>query len=195
MAKREQFKSFNEIDQPDGRWSIFVICNEHTGEERRYSHREHYDAIQEIEIKDSVPTAVYHHFLTAKHLLLYAWQCYRFTPVASMQAYSAVEMALRKKCEIENIPIPKWRGLKQLLELAEEKGWISNHRFHIYNRQVTEHLRAKSQGIRSNRPKDYLGVIKGGIPRMRNAYAHGSTSLDNSMIEVITCGEIINQLF
>ncbi|MGN7100332.1 hypothetical protein ACTHR6_01900 [Ralstonia holmesii] len=180
--------------------------------------------IAQFTLRDEVPEPVRVHFETAKNLYAYAWFVYRFHAVAEQHALTSLEFALRarlaeelKQASPKRTQLP--RGLQKWLEVALERGAISNNR--ISWRAEWALQRAKSRapveqilemqrlGLTAMRVDysnvqpsaedlnhDWIGSFIDSLPKIRNAYAHGSELLHPTVLNTfgVVC-ELVNQLF
>src|SRR5687768_7526004 len=125
-------------------------------------------------------------FDTARNLMFFSWNNWRFMQVAEKHAYSSVEMALREK-----LGHPR-RGnrlltLQPLLKRAMTLGLISDSGFRNYQRlRVQQAEVAKryqkllGESYRPPAPTPALSYTKGMVSHVaavRNELAHGSTML------------------
>lgn len=176
------------------------------------------------QLNDSVPHAVRVHFETAKNLYLYAWFVYRFYPVAEKHALATLEFALRERLAPlfpdEFGPDAKRAPSLSTLFSRARKEWLfvneglrANERL---ARQRAEHRASMERIDEMNArglnemifdatpveplPEDYahdsLKMFEQILPRIRNAYAHGSAMLHPTVLgtfEIVT--DLVNQLF
>jgi hypothetical protein len=176
-----------------------------------------------LALDQSVPVEVGQLFETAKNLSLYSWFVYRFHQVSELIAFSALEMALRRRYSIEN-PDSLSRGrpptLYGLLQHAKKEQWITNEGFtSLY--EGAKNLAAHKKSMDLISAHDFekeptvlveelsdeeikavlldMDTVEGilfFVPRMRNELAHGSSNLHPySISTLITVSETINQVF
>lgn len=179
----------------------------------------HHATVSTLIINDAVPEKIRVQFETTKNLYLYAWFVYRFYPVAELHAFTCLELALRNRLghafnHPENSP-----GLRRLLERAKNDGVLKNENFEVWRKTTT--LRARNRawyellkrmdelGVDEaeyddanvevkdeDRDHDYLENLVENVPKMRNHYGHGSTTLHNQTMGTLRIvQEIINQLW
>lgn len=184
-------KPFGKILEADSIWRGFVLYNRETGIKRERTLRDHYSAIEPIQLVAAVPNSIQEHFDTARNLLVYAWFVYSFLPVAQMHAFSSVEYAIRVKSGRKLM-------LKQGLELAIKEHWITDKGFHYY--------KIKQQGPEGNLPdarnsdsedfQAYCKILSDAFPYIRNELAHGNPmTYPGGLVELSLCADLINQLF
>lgn len=205
----DPLKSLENILDPDERCAFFVgnLEDVHT-------------ALNNINLHTNVPLDVKQLFETAKNLSLYSWFVYRFHQVAEMVGFSAMEMALRKRFELEN-PDRKAPMFRKLLKHAKKKHWISDKGFPGYEERAANQARSLKilEAIESLNPEegqgslmvedptmeevmqtienmDIVGAIVESAPELRNNLAHGSSTLHpNSISTLRTAADVINQVF
>jgi len=195
----DTLKPFDEICCPDSRQKLFVFCNRETGEIRERNLRDHYLEINDIVLNESVPENIREHFETARNLVLYSWYVYRFGLVAELHATASVEFALKVKSGDDK------GGLKRLMNLAINKGWIFDSDFQYYpiiKKRLAEYSQADSyrpNATNNPDPEDlqaYCKILADSLPFFRNELAHGSHMLYPTGTETLAiCADIINQLF
>jgi len=163
-------------------------------------------AIDEISLDECVPKEIRVSFETARNLALYSWFVYRFAPIAELQAYATVEVALMEKAKRCRVSVGKTPKLDKLLGKAIKHHWIKDDGFPSYVEEMD--IRNKEEAALYavvggeyvardlKNSQDYCKSIKNFFPSFRNAIAHGSVYLDDRAIETLRkCAEIINQLF
>jgi len=193
IVESDALRTLSNVHMPDERQAGFVRINKLTGQHYPFALKDFHEDIKQYTLSDSVPIDIRIHFETAKNVYLYSWHVYRFGMVAKMQAIASLEFALRTKAEKEHIKriTPKGKrtrktekaSLDDLLDLAADKGWISDSDFlHLF----------------IETPKDYVEVLKKTLPSLRNTLAHGSMMLLPPVQALHTfaiCQTIINRLF
>jgi hypothetical protein len=202
-----------------------MCFNVHAGEWCPIEIQDQYSAISRYVLIPSVPEHVSIHFETAKNIYLYAWFVFRFYPVAEQQALATLEFALREKLlpiitEYKNKnPRFKEPGLSWLLKTAKENSLISNEAFknrndwalarakYRYSHEKMNEMIASAlsemiiddlhiEPTAEDLTHDWLGGFVNSIPKIRNMYAHGSSTLHHSVthtFEVIS--DLINYLY
>jgi hypothetical protein len=103
----EKLKPLDEICQPDVRYRNRVDLDHSTGIITDTTVESIYRRIEPIQLNENVPEDVRNHFEIARNLALYSWFVYSFNVVAAMQAYSSLEMALKRKTGKERISLKK----------------------------------------------------------------------------------------
>lgn len=195
-----------------------------TGEFRPDTASEHLADIASFDLSVRVPQSVRVHFETAKNLYAYAWFVYRFYPVAEQQALTSLEFALRERLGAEVTQSSRegagWsRGLKKLLEEARKRELVSNARFSWTEERALQRARQRAEfqqieemqrlglttvevdysnvkPLPEDFAQDWIGTFIDTLPKIRNAYAHGSGTLHNSVLHTFEIvSELINQLF
>jgi hypothetical protein len=160
-------------------------------------------AIAELNLCNTVPDDVTIQFDTARNLLLYSWHAYRFIPVAELQAYRTVEMALRMRFGLGQNAGP---GLRRLLKRAVAEGLLKDEGFRQQRRtrEWQQEYREAMQQFGSGRapfalPADvqaYARQIADAMPVLRNNLAHGGSTLHaGGILTLEICCDLINQLF
>lgn len=205
---------------PDARCEGFAVID--SGGSRPASLEDRQRLIARFVLSSAVPLEVRVHFETAKNLFLYAWFVYRFHPVAEQQALASLEFALRERLappKGENGDAGGRSGLSALLKRAQASGLVGNDAFRNRNQWATELAReryrheALLEMIGSNAEEmvlhetdaqptdadlayDWIGNFVESLPRIRNAYAHGTSMLYPSVtrtFEIVS--DLIDQLY
>ncbi|MCD6706358.1 MAG: hypothetical protein LT080_07895 [Thiobacillus sp.] len=180
----------------------------------------HHGTVSALVLNDGVPDNIRIQFETTKNLYLYAWFVYRFYPVAELHAHTCLELALRTRFADESSRSGKPRpGLRQLLERAVKDGILKSENFVVWRRATA--FRAKNRALHEqigqmeqlgldeavfdesnivikdeDRDHDYLGIVVESMPKVRNHFAHGSSTLHNQAIGSLRLvQEIIDQLW
>lgn len=206
----------NNICSPDLR-NQSSKCSEADGHTK--SIEGHHAAVSALILNDAVPENVRVQFETTKNLYLYAWFVYRFYPVAVLHAHTCLELALRARFGHAFPPSKPGPGLHRLLKHAVEEGALKNENFEVWcrttalrasNRVLYEQIeKMEKLGLNElefdetnvtitdeDRDHDYVGTVLANIPKIRNHYAHGSSTLHNQVIGTLRIvQEIINQLW
>ena len=129
MGNPDLLKPLDNICDPDPRHKGFVISDEDVNNFRQITLQDYHYYISAIKLNENVPEKIRNHFDTTRNLLLYSWYVYRFATVAELQAFSSVEFALKEKVKLCNITNKRSSGLKNLLNIAKEEGWIKDEGF------------------------------------------------------------------
>ncbi|MBL8641549.1 MAG: hypothetical protein JNL76_05470 [Alphaproteobacteria bacterium] len=168
----DSFRAFDKITEPDirgvGIFQTTDLKNWHKYIEER------------LKPSPCTPTEIRVQIETVKNLFLYSWFVYRFGLVAKNQMFNVTELALKKKFEMEGMPMPN--GLRGKLEIALTEGWIDENSF--------PHISIQNGANPS--------LIIQGITSFRNELNHGSTMLYDplGLIELsCNCMAIIEALF
>lgn len=175
------------------------------GGRRPFELSDFHAAIEEVQLRGSVPDNVWTHFETARNLALYSWFVYRFQSVGEMQALASLEFALRERCRREGSGRQPM-GLKHLLHHAIQSRWIDAEGLSAYQEiqgRRREFLQSTALPFidRQGRlpqldPQIYLEQLADMLPRLRNAWAHGSGMLLGQSVRILRlCADLINQLF
>jgi hypothetical protein len=217
-------RTIDSLHEADIRNGYFSRWDSGSGEFRSVTASEQLADVASFELNVSVPQPVRVHFETAKNLYAYAWFVYRFYPVAEQQALTSLEFALRERLGAEvaqssREATRRSRGLKNLLEEARKRQLISNERFSWTRERALQRARQRAEfqqieemqrlglttveidysnvkPLSEDFDQDWIGTFIATLPRIRNAYAHGSGILHNSVshtFEIVS--ELINQIF
>jgi hypothetical protein len=199
----EEFKSLDEVLNPDSRWNAIASVNRGTGESRPMKLRDHYDRVNEFNLNAAVPERIRGQFNTAKNVLLYSWLVYPFFSVAEMHVLGVLDLALRTRMGEAGIDelkrLKKSRGLFSYIEYASDHGWIRNEDFAAYHRAPFENARQKylarkreemqAHGLNeiainydeievpTENAVDYVSVLLETVNNIRNIHAHGDVML------------------
>lgn len=177
---------------PDERSDMFVLRHRETGKIRARTLEDFHGEVAHYTLSPNVPKDVFVSFETARNLYLYSYFVYRFTVVSSLQAYTALEYALREKAILAGIP--KCIGdkgkevpitLYNSLYMAIKRGWIADTMF-------------AKEGERVSARNLYCKGLMASIPRLRNTLGHGSFTLypqPQALLTLKIVSEIINLLF
>lgn len=207
MDNPDSLKPLENICDPDPRHKGFVISDEDVNNFRQITLQDYHYYINAIKLNGNVPGKIRNQFDTARNLLLYSWYVYRFATVAELQAFSSVEFALKEKVKLCNITNKRSSGLKNLLNIAKEEGWIKDKGFSNYMRQKKEQKNIEQLDFLSDNKvnqqdnkelQEYCNIICNSFPFLRNEIAHGSEYLNmpgNALFTLEVCADIIIQLF
>ena len=179
------FRRLAEIDTADARWQAIAVADSESGQWRRKTIEDHHREIDQLALPDSVPESVRIQFDNARNLLLYSWLVFRFDMSAQLQAYTAVELALRQR--IPQRETGRRQSLRRMLHNAVESGWLSEERFRHFLRirswrpELLEKMRgheganvSKEEYAQMN---TYVRSLQKSMPPLRNILAHGSETL------------------
>lgn len=206
---QDDLKPLDEIFTADPVHSLFVMLDKKTGSLRPVVIDDHYSFISDINLTASAPKDIRSQFETSRNLLLYAWFVLRFIPVAELQAYASLELALKTRISQVNEGIlKKHSGLKRMLVFAIQQNWICDTGIRQYqrieekrNESLASMKRILGDEYASYGPigaKSYVSILEETIPDSRNEYAHGSSTLplmNSAYLTLEICCDIINQLF
>jgi len=203
---RRPLKRPDEIFEPDQRSKSFVRIGA-TGQ-RAKTFDDHYADICAIRLSDEAPEKIWDEFETVRNLYLYSWHVYDFTVPAVMYAHTIVEKALKEKCARNGVSIENARGLKKLLRLAIDQGWLKNSAFPFALEWMANEIVAAPDGKGpphfrstprySSDATDYCEQIASSLPKIRNMDAHGEAGLDfpsGALRSIEICACIISALF
>lgn len=180
--------------------------------------------VAEFPLNDTVPKAIRTHYDTARNLYVYAWFVFRFFPVAENYAFVTLEFALRERLGLSinglELDPDAWKpSLAKLLKRAIADGLLKNEKFAARGRWAIERalnryraelseatIRSLGQAIPYDESSvvptsedlnhDWLSGFIAAIPRLRNNYSHGSSTLRHPVLWTFdVVSEIINQLF
>lgn len=220
----ERLRPVQHVCEPDPRSTMWVRIDHTTGTSRPVGIGDQHEQVSGLTLHAGVPRDIILQFETAKNLYLYAWFVYRFYPVAEHHSLACLELALRDRLrndvEMGKVEFPGKRPmLKALLKHAVVEGLVKNEGFEIWrNRgEINARARVQMEKLREMSEKnlaemewdesdiqvtvddlnwDYATVLVNTLPYIRNDYAHGSTSLHNSVLHTLQIvSEIINQLY
>jgi hypothetical protein len=167
MQEGHMFKLEEEILVPDARFA--VLYNVNASVVSPITMTDHYRHVDRISINPVTPPEIRTSFDRARNVFLYAWFCYELLVVSELQAFGALELALKLKLLGTS---QKTSGLGSLLRLARRKA-----------------LLPPSAGAVD--PFDALLM-------MRNSLAHGTLEVhtpEMSLTVLLGCAEVINQLY
>ncbi|MBW7992378.1 MAG: hypothetical protein FVQ84_20510 [Planctomycetes bacterium] len=200
----DSFQKLCEIAKPDPRSEHWAIIDPDMGKLRMIKIEDIYSQLEKLELHTGVPKQVRTHFDTTRNLFLYSWFVYRFMPVAEWHASASLELALKIKSN------EKKKGLRKLIELAIENGWIKNEGVSVWKSAKQSYEQRKvmmeeffnqiksetTQVYNSEFDYDYIEVLKDTIPPIRNVYAHGKNFLHGgAYLQLQIVSDFINQLF
>lgn len=198
----EQFKTLDQIFEPDERQLPWVVRDRTSGEWRRKTLDDHHQMIAGIELMEDVPELVHNTFTTARQLLLYSWYVYPFIVVAELQAYTSLEFALRW-CIRDVRGCARW-GLARCMKHAITQGWLRDEGVREGARARTSHtdfleaigLADKEGKLDESHPQAYIKLLSDIFPRARNELAHGSPRLEpGGYVTLDLVARLINQLY
>lgn len=178
-------KQLHELCKPDPRSRGFARIDK-TGRRHEKTISDHQEDIASIRMTDNVPDDIRRDFETLRNLYLYSWYVYEFTVPAELYAYALIEKTIKEKYSQAKDPNKAPHGLKKLLGLSVDEGWLKNSDFAIAQ------PRYHPDDI------DYCERLVDTMPPVRNLGAHGEAGLGfpRTTLEVIRrCAEVANALF
>jgi len=218
----EKLRPPEYVGEADPRSTMFVKMDRTTGTYQAITLVDHHDEISAFALHAGVPQEIVLHYETARNVYLYAWFVYRFYPVAEHQVLACLELALRERLKDE-IRTGKIKGkrptLRPLLKYVVAHGLVGNEGFSQWQNRgaIRSRARVEMEKIREMSDKglteitwdesdvqitaedldwDYVKMLPGLLPMVRNEYAHGSTELHNWALRSFQIvSEIINQLY
>jgi len=161
------FKLKDEILVPDRRFALLHDASSSGLSSKTIE--DHHHRVGAIAIDLAAPLDVRVSFDRARNVFLYAWYCYELLVVSEMQAFGALELALRLRLVRPSGVIS---GLSSLLQQARQDGLLPS----------------KVDGV------DELDALLA----MRNALAHGAIEFhtpDMSLATLSRCAGVINRLY
>jgi len=204
----DPLKPLGDVYSPDVRQASFSVSLDDM-------HR----ALSGLTLHRQVPRDVRQLFETSKNLALYSWFVYRFHQAAELLGYTALELALKQRYQVE-YPDKKPPMLRGLLLHAQDKKWIRNEGFsdrlsrarkHVQSQKTLEAIEQMDRTKESERmvdnpteeeicyamqSMDIVGDIVKSAANLRNDLAHGSKTLHPKSISTLrTIADVINQLF
>lgn len=181
----EILKPLAQISEPDSRNVGWVIRNHENGSIRELTLAEHYTAVESLALSVPVHGDVVTVYNTARNVLLYSWYVYRFTSVAELQAYAALEYTLRWRFDLlhqDSAPT-----LAPLLERARREDLITDDTFRDL-RKLALPVFTGNAFLDANidpqlvEERGHVELLCKTLPRLRNDLAHGSQSVWPSAI-------------
>lgn len=199
-------KPLNEALLPDSRFESFHIGSDNFM--RPFELADLHERLNLSKLDSTVPEAVRCQFETAKNLILYSWFVFEFHTIGELHAYASLEFALRTR-----FPNAKQKRIRKgkevmepltlgpLLRLAIKEGVIVAETLPAWERAkfVSEWCQKRYDlppGVKRT-STEWLQQMIENIPHFRNTLAHGTPQLylENSLRQLETCADLINQLF
>lgn len=203
----EVLKRLDNVFEPDARQGLWVTFDEKLKDYRPRRLEDHYRSVEKVTLQKNIPEEVVSSFETARNLLLYSWFVYHFATIAQLQTFASLELALKKKRDLEGCS-KKIKGLKALLRLAIKNEWIddSEIRHHQRLEEQRKEMEESIKGARVGREstdveeevKEYCGILMETFPPLRNDLAHGSGAVlmpGQAYLALEISADLINQLF
>ena len=199
-------KTLNEVTLPDPRWEHeHLLVSRH--KPGPFELADLHERLTQWLPSPAVPENVRVQIETARNLMLYAWYVFEFQSVAEMQAYAALELALRerlghpkkqtlKKKKLVEVPMM----LADLFSKALSDGLIVPEKlpsFTWQNQQRRWHAERRGVAYEPMTANDWIAFVKAKLPDSRNYLAHGNVKLcwTHSCSQVELCCDLINSLF
>jgi hypothetical protein len=195
-------KPLNQVLLPDSRFQYHVLRSE--SGERTMELADFHERLSNWPLVLPVPENVRTQFETAKNLMLYAWFVFEFQTVAEMQAYAALELALRERLgnPTRTSDSNKKRKimLAELLSKAVKEGLIVPEKLPSWEwAKVKREWFANQYGNQAQpfSASEWFELVKKNLPSSRNHLAHGNPQLHlfHSFSQLELCGDLINALF
>jgi hypothetical protein len=188
-------KPFDELLVPDPIWANNVVQDREGW--RSETLADVFAEVQELALDETAPSSVREVFDTARNLLIYSWYAHRFLPVAQMQAIAALELALRVRLGVDaGAKHPP--TLQPLLARAVDEALVVGDRMRHFARRkrLAADPAMARLSLQSETSHDFLLVLCGSIPKLRNLLAHGDAYLSPfASLTVEFCCDLINQIF
>ena len=223
MSVREEIRSADSLRTPESACRPDPRSDTHGEDEHESLQRQH-QRVAQFELSPFVPTSVAIQFETAKNLYLYAWNVYRFYPVAESLALTTLEFGLRERLQSEfaapaNARPSRPPTLAPLLKKAVELGLIRNegfgrwhrageqraierHHWETLQRMINEGLEriefndADAVVQPQDLEWDLVEVLLQTLHKHRDVHAHGSSHLMPNVLGTFELvTEILNQIF
>ena len=198
-------KPLEELFLPDPRFEHEYLRSQ--VDERAMNSDDIHERLQISRIHGGVPERVRTQFETARNLMLYAYFVFEFQTQAELQAYAALEFALRERFgnptreikrsdEIKIIPLM----LKELLQRAVKEKLIQPERLPSWEwanerrKWFASFYGGEFVPISAG---DWLEIILKHITDFRNHIAHGNPllHLPHSFTQIELCADMINALY
>lgn len=199
-------KPLDEIVLPDPRFESIGLGI--GGNFRPFDLLDLHSRLNESTLLSSVPEKIRCQYETARNMVLYSWFVFEFHTLGELQAFAALELALRTKFpnakkNIKRKGVEKTTPLtlRPLLAVAIEAGSI-----HAEKTSAWKNYKFKSESHQNNpsitsgsilSPANWLNNYADYIANYRNSLAHGEFRLDfmDSIRQLDFCADLINQLF
>ena len=204
---RLPFKQLHEIFEPDPRSKCLARLD--AAGQHQKTIEDHYGDITAIRLSKGVPAEIREQFDTIRNLYLYSWYVYDFTIAVDLYVYALIEKAIREKCQRSGLTLQGHEGLKRLLKISIQEGWITNTDFD-YAVELMDMEIISAANNTEEPPKirltprycptgtDFFENLIETLPKIRNIGAHGEAGLglpSSALHSVETCACIANALF
>lgn len=194
-----ELKPLAEVATADPRFRIMVIENEDGI--RSFDLADLHRRLSDSVLIRNAPPDVRTSFETARNLLFFTWFVYEFQTVAEMQAYGALELALRSR-RGRRPNEKRWPSLARLLDEALVAGWFDAaepicHAKMARNRQWYEQFYSEPAAASPLPSREWFRRVVAAVPDQRNHIAHGNPKLYlNGAFDCLEfCATLINSLF
>lgn len=166
----DSLKPLAEVTTADPRMENLSVGAHDSDGPTRMSLEQYYAFVADENLPGHLPVDIRQKYETARNLLIYSWYCYRFFPVATLELYSTLELALRHVLGTQG---GRGRpGLKALLSLARERGVLKAAGFRDRSPSVL------APPIARDAPEEaFMDAVTQVVPYLRNALAHGGALL------------------
>lgn len=189
-------KPLTRLGEPDSRNNIFSIFDRAIGDWRPIVLAEHYQSVSAIVLNGAPPSDIREQFDCARNLIVYAWFVYEFSTPATVQIYTTIENALRRRADIAKNH-PARSGLAAYFRHAVECGWLDDRAFTFLPRLPAWSNTKLRQSHRKG-GQIYCDVLAKSMPSLRNSLAHGEPSLNtpnSALLPLEICVCIVDALF
>src|SRR5882724_4375722 len=122
-------KPVSSILDCDARFRDLVVVD--AGERRPMAIADLRAMIEPIQLSGAVPEEIRREFDTARNAFVYSWFVYEFTTLAELGAYTALELALRRRIDPAPPNTSRSPGLSRLLQTATEMGYLRRGDFEV----------------------------------------------------------------
>jgi hypothetical protein len=194
----ESLRPLTALYEPDSRQRSFVCRDRSTGEVHPFTVADIYGEVAAARITAEVPEQVRSAFATAQNLMVYSWFVYAFGVIADLQAYAALELALRLRLDPEE-KRPRW-SLRRLMEEAIRRQLIVDEGvvdliLPLLGTPEREQLDAERFSP-SRDQQEYVKRLAESFTRLRNHLAHGNFALwPGQMLTLHLVARLIDQAF
>ena len=203
---RMPLKRPDEIFEPDPRSTSFVKLDA-TGQHSK-TIGDHHKQIAAVRMAGRVPEEIRAEFDTVRNLYLYSWYVYEFTVPATLCAHALIEKTVKEKCSRSGVELPKRKGLRNLLKLSIDQGWLTNTDFELALELTRQEIVPPMDPNRLPVPRsaplyaptgtDFCEHLAESLPGIRNMGAHGEAGLglpSTALHSLEICACIANALF
>jgi len=168
----EEFKSLSELTVMDEKHRLMgAVCGSVPSLEGMHKY------LSKETLNENVPLEIQNQFNIARNMALFSYYFYALCAEVHLKTYTIIERALKIRADSG-----KRHGLKYLMEMAVEEGWITDDGFRHIENPEPGNLWCKS-------------MIKT-MSELRNSQAHGGNMLVGDCLHHISvCADYINQLF